>query len=294
MDDDRSGDPQKFHNAGSLGLSPEQVESKTATLITLNRRKLLGAGSVAAMSGLAGCGSICPREFEAPPATLPYPGNFGLQNGKPQRIEISRDILGERLLINYYSVYQPADNGAIAAVGIFSTPLASCFGQDWNPVTTQEFEKLLVNPQFGGQFVNTVAPQATSTNWQKGPTAFDSWSGTLFDETVPVEAYTGIVGNPQEDLYAVIIAMARHKDANEAVLVGAGTAERLSPEAAPSGFDVVPTGISQGEVNELKQLTLGVLPKIRKQAQSPSAPDQPTSGYGSGGYGQGGYGDISA
>lgn len=245
------------------------------------------------MSGLAGCTTICPQEFTAPPAVLPSPGSFGLQNGQPQRFEINKNVLGERVLINYYAVYRPTSEGAVAPVGILSTPLGSCLGQALNPIATQEFEQLLTNPQLGGQFVNTVAPEATSTNWENGPVSHDSWSGTLFDETVSVEAYTGIVGNPKDTLYVVVIAMARHTNQSEAVLVGSGTAKSLPSDAGPSGFSVVPTAFSQAEVNDIKQLILSVLPRIQKLAQSPSATQQSTGGYGFGGYGQGGYGGIS-
>lgn len=245
------------------------------------------------MSGLAGCTTICPQKFTAPPAVLPSPGHFGLQNSQPQRLEIKKNVLGERLLSNYYAVYRPANEGAVAPVGIFSTPLVSCLGQDLNPLATQEFAQLLTNPQLGGQFVNTVAPEATSTNWEHGPTVHESWSGTLLDETVSVEAYTGIVGESQATLYAVVIAMARHTNQSEAVLVGSGTAKSLPPEANPSKFSVVPTAFSQAEVDDIKRLILSVLPRIQKQAQSPSATQQSTGGYGFGGYGQGGYGGIS-
>lgn len=253
----------------------------------------MGAGTGVAVSGLAGCTTICPQEYTAPPAIIPSPSTFGLQNSQPQRLEIKKNVLGERILINYYAVYEPTNEGAVASVGIVSTPLVSCLGQALNPIATQEFEQLLTNPQLGGQFVNTVAPQATSTNWENGPVSQDSWSGTLFDETVAVEAYTGIVGNPNDTLYAVVIAMARHTNQSEAVLVGSGTAKSLPPDANPSGFSVVPTAFSQAEVNDIKQLILSVLPRIQKQTASPSDAQQPTGGYGFGGYGQGGYGGVS-
>lgn len=288
MSDDRGGNIRKLEHSTVKGLISEQAEATKDDFLTLNRREVLAAGTAATLSGLAGCGTICPQQFEAPQATLPNPGNFGLQNGKPQRFTVKRDILGERLLINYYAGYSPMDSGAIAPVGILSTPLVSCLGQNLNPVATQQFDELMRNPQLGGQFVNMAAPQATSTNWVKGPTALDTWSGTLFNETVPVEAYTGIVGDPQETLYAVIIAMARNRGQSEAVLVGSGTAKSLPPETNPSGFDVVPAAFSQTEVSQVKQLILGVLPRVVKQSPSPS------TGYGAGGYGQGRYGGISA
>ncbi len=270
----------------------EQDEPSLRNSMSLNRRHVLQASALTALSGLAGCSAICPDDFEAAPAILPNPPGFGLQDSKPQRVQITKNVLGKRRLINYSAIYGASEDGAIGPVGVYSTPLVTCLGQDLNPIATQGFETLLKSPQLGAEFVTMVVPQATSTNWEQGPVPHETWSGTLFSESVTVNAYTGIVGEPDETLHAILIAITRHRNKSQAVLVGSGTAKRLAEDVSPSDIDVIPGVFSQAEVSTVKQLLLSVLPTIRK-VNAP-APQQSTTGYGMGGYGQGGYGGTSA
>ncbi len=291
MASNRSGRGHHPDTSADAAQPADQTGRPTSHLGRVNRRELLGTGTVVGISGLAGCASPCPQEFEAPLAVIPTPRDFGLQNRQPRRLEIEREVMivRDRTVINYPVVYEPTDRGAVASVGILSTPRVSCLGQTLNPLVTREFRQLLTDSRTRTRFVNIVAPQATTTDWQKGPTTHDTWSGTLFDQPVSVAVFTGIVGDPQDTLHAVFIAMARHTAAGEAVLVGAGTATELSSDVSPAGVSVVPSAVSQAAVDDIKQLTLGVLPEIEKRA----LPTDSTDGYGFSGYGEGGYGGVS-
>ena len=228
----------------------------------VSRRLLLRATAVAAVVGLAGCGTVDNYEFSADPVVLPAPARDRLgyreRLREPLVLQRSAAVAGTDVTVTVESpvaVYEttPGVTPADPVLGVASTPPASIRDRSLNPLARRSRSGVLAS-EAGGRLLDRLDVGGDGASggvgWRRPPTRLRDRSARCLGRETTVESYAGLVaGDPDRvvglhltraAVDSVVLAVAAHGcDAAEDDRSLVGPDGHLTPDEFVAVADLV-------------------------------------------------------